>query len=158
GSTVIPGWTTRQAELGWVDNQNTFTAFTPFGAHHLELTGYHDGLPFAGVSQTISTVPDQTYRLSFALGSNADYPRAAGLKAVSVCAGSTAAILTFVPTNTSGSQWETVSTTFTALADSTEIVINGLISSGNYLALDNVSVVREVIPGPDENLVINGSF
>ena len=160
GSTTIPGWTTFNAELAWVNNANSFGAGTPFGAFSLELTGYHDGQPFGGVMQTISTTPGQNYRLSLALGSNADYPGAGGQKSVSVCVGSASTTFTMIPTNTSGNSWQTFSFNFTAGSTSTVVMINGVISSGNYLGLDNVSVTPDLSspPGNGGDLVINGSF
>lgn len=160
GSTNIPGWATFSAELAWVNNTNTFGAGTPFGVFLLELTGYHDGLPFGGVMQTISTVPGQNYRLSLALGSNADYPGAGGQKSVSVCVGAASTTFTLIPTNTSGNFWETFSFNFMAGSTSTVVIIYGVVSSGNYLGLDNVSVTPDSSP-PTANggeLVLNGSF
>lgn len=142
-STNIPGWTTTTAELAWVNNMNTFGAATPFGAQSLELTGYHDGPPYAGVTQTTSTTPGQNYRLTLSLGSNADYPGAGGQKSVSVCASSVCTNLTFIPTNTSGNQWGLVAFNFTANSTSTVVTITGLVASGIYLGLDNVSVMPD---------------
>ena len=78
------------AELAWGNNTNTFGARTPFGEFFLELTGYHDHLPYAGVEQTITTLPGRRYRLSLAIGSNAEYPGAGGRKQVSVSCGESA--------------------------------------------------------------------
>jgi hypothetical protein len=141
-SGTIPGWTTTTAELAWVSNTNTFGAATPFGAHSLELTGYHDSSPYGGVMQTIATTPGQTYRLSLALGSNADYPGAGGQKTFSVNAGSTSTTVKFTPTNTAGNSWQTFTTTFSATSAATVVAIGGLSSGGGlYVGLDNLSVV-----------------
>ena len=161
GATTIPGWTTLNAELAWVSNTNSFGAATPFGEHSLELTGYHDGQPYGGVTQTIATTPGQHYRLSLALGSNADYPGAGGQKAVSVCLGSAGATLIMTPTNTSGNQWSDLSFNFTANSTSTLVTIVGVISGGGvYLGLDNVSVTPQISapPLPVIDVVGNGSF
>ncbi len=159
-SATIPGWTTTDAELAWVDNTNTFGAATPFGRFSVELTGYHDALPFGGLTQAIATVPGQVYRLSLSLGSNQDYPNAGGQKAIAVCVGSASTTLTFVPTNTAGNQWQTFSFRFAASSASTMIAIRGLMASGIYLGLDNVSVVADPLaPAPGAlELVKNGSF
>lgn len=158
GSAALPGWTVTQGEAAWVDNTNAFQAGTPFGNGFIDLTGYAG--PNAALSQTIATVAGQTYRFSFALGSNSSYPGANGNKTVSVCAGSEARLFTFVPTNTVGNQWATFGFSFTATAASTEIVLFGIVPSGIYLGLDNVSVVPEntEIPSDPEELVVNGSF
>lgn len=158
-STSIPGWTTTTAELAWVDNTNSFGAGTPFGRFSLELTGYHDGQPYGGVSQTISTTPGQKYQLALSVGSNADYPGAGGPKAVAVCAGAAGVVFTMTPTNTTGNRWSTFSFNFTANSTSTVVAIMGLIASGVYLGLDNVSVTPDSSPpGDTGELVVNGSF
>lgn len=159
-SAAIPGWTTTTAELAWVDNTNTFGAATPYGRCSLELTGYHDGWPYGGLTQTIPTVPGQGYRLSLSLGSNQDYPNAGGQKSVTVCAGSSSTNFTFTPTASTGNQWETFSFGFVASSASTVVTIGGLIANGVYLGLDNVSVIADpsvTLPGTQE-LVVNGSF
>jgi hypothetical protein len=161
GSTNIPGWTTTAAELAWVSNTNTFGAATPFGVFSLELTGYHDARPYGGVMQTIATVPGQQYRLSLALGSNADYPGAGGQKSVSVCVDSASTTFTLSPTNASGNLWSDFSFTFTAGSTSSVVRIGGLVSGGGvYLGLDNVSVTPDSSPPATNSgdLVVNGGF
>jgi hypothetical protein len=160
GSGVIPGWTTEVSELAWVDNVNAFGAATPFGTHSLDLSGYHDSLPYGGLKQTITTEPGRSYRLSLSLGSNADYPGAGGRKSVLVCVGSAGSVLTLEPTNPTGIQWETFGFGFTATSNSTEIVITAPFAGGVYLGLDNVSVVpdRSEPPAGARDLVVNGSF
>lgn len=163
-SGAIPGWTlTRPVpyiELGWVDNTNIYGAKTPFGRHSLDLTGYRDvyltPVQYGGVMQTIPTVPGRTYRLSLALSSHGG-----GQKTVSVCAGSVGTILSFPapPWITPEDQWETFGFPFTASSEATVITIQGLVASGYFLGLDNVSVQAEDSPPPGtENLVTNGSF
>ncbi|MCI0536188.1 MAG: DUF642 domain-containing protein [Verrucomicrobiales bacterium] len=160
GSSTIPGWTTTSAELVWVDNTNTFGASTPFGTHSLDLTGYHDGYPYGGVTQTISTTPGQTYRLSLALGSNADYVGAGFPKSVFVCAGSAGTVFTLFPTNPTGNYWETFTFQFTADSLSTVTAIEGGRLAGNYLGIDNVSVIAEnsTPASAPADLVVNGNF
>jgi hypothetical protein len=161
GSDTLPGWVTTSAELAWVDNANTFGAGTPFGTHSLDLTGYHDHRPYAGVSQTIPTVPGKNYRLSLSLGSNADFPGAGGQKAVSICAGSSGTNITFSPSNATGNEWQRFSFPFTADSLSTAITITGWASGGgNYLGLDQVSVEEDYSLRAETvvDLVINGGF
>jgi hypothetical protein len=146
GSATIPGWTTTDAELVWVSNVNTFGAETPFGGHSIELTGYHDRVPYAGVRQTIPTTPDQSYRLSVALGSNSEYPGAGGQKQVTVRCGAAETLFVFDPTGTPANEWRTFGFHFVADAPSTEVTITGLNASGIYLGLDNVSVVASTAP------------
>lgn len=144
GSTVIPGWTTVDAELAWCGNANTFGARTPFGDGFLELTGYHDHLPYGGVEQTITTTPGQRYRLSLSLGSNAEYPGAGGRKEVSVRCGEVTTSVAFDPAGTPANEWSTFGFTFVAASTTTPIRITGLNASGIYLAVDQVSVVPDV--------------
>ena len=123
----------------------TFGAATPYGDYSLELTGYHDRPPYAGVTQTIRTSPGVRYRLTLALGSNADYPSAGGRKQVSVTAGAAGKLITFDPTDTpgSGNEWKTFTFHFTAAEETTVITIRGVTAGGGiYLGLDNVSVVE----------------
>lgn len=141
GSTVIPGWTTTDAELAWSRNDNTFGGATPFGAFYLDLTGYHDQPPYAGVRQTVATTPGQTYRLTLSLGSNAEYPGAAGQKQVAVSCGNARTTFTFDPVGTSNNEWGTFHFHFTADTAGTEVIITGLTASGIYLGLDNISMV-----------------
>lgn len=160
GSSTIPGWTTAVAELAWVDNVNSFGATTPFGTHLLDLSGYHDGLPYGGLKQTIQTEPGRAYRLSLSLGSNADYPGAGGRKSVLACVGSEGAVLSMTPTNTTGNEWKTVSHGFIARAETTEVTIAAPFPGGVYVGLDNVSVVPDPsdVPTARQELVTNGSF
>ncbi len=140
GSTLIPGWTVIGAELVWGSNENTFGARTPFGDCFLELTGYHDAHPYAGVEQTIATVPGRRYRLSLSLGSNTDYPGAGGRKQVSVSCGEASTVFTFDPSGTPANEWKPFDMTFEAAATATRVAINGLTATGVYLAVDQASV------------------
>ena len=83
-------------------------------------------------------VPGQSYRLSLSLGAN-------GQKKVSVTAGNQGTTLIFDPPNRLPNDWGDLSYLFTANSASTPISITGA-SGGSYLALDNVSVVPEVLP------------
>ena len=138
GSTTIRGWTTTIAELAWSNNNNTFGASTPFGAYWLDLTGYHDRAPYAGVTQTIATRPGESYRLSLAVGSNASFPDAGGEKVVSVSAGGSEMTFAMKGTNLSGDYWGHFSFQFTAHSIDTVITISGITASGVYLGLDDV--------------------
>jgi hypothetical protein len=144
GSTIIPGWTITDAELAWGDNANTFGAITPFGQCFVELTGYHDQLPYSGVRQVIATTPGQRYRLSLSLGSNSEYTGAGGQKQVRVQCGEAATTFTFDPVGTPVNEWSTFSFPFVATANSTPVTISGLNATGIYLPLDNVFVMPEV--------------
>ncbi len=158
GSQLIPGWRTTTAGLAWVVSPNVYGLQTPFGSHSLDLTGYSDAFsdarPYGGVAQTIPTLPGQTYRLSLALSS-----KGGGQKTVSVCAVSGGTVFT-IPFFATGTSWKTFSFRFVADSESTVISINGLVASGYYLGLDNVSVRADYgspLPGAGD-LVVNGNF
>src|SRR5271165_5941753 len=70
GSTIIPGWTVTNDQLAWLMNGNSTGISTPFGSFLLDLTGNHDNGSYAGVTQTIRTIPSETYTLSLSLGAD----------------------------------------------------------------------------------------
>ncbi len=139
--TTIPGWTVTDTTLLWATT-NVFVPKTPFGDFAVDLTGYQDNLFFAGISQTIPTVPNSTYRLTFWLGAYQDNPIYAGPMGVSATAGSTSNSFTFAPTG-SGAKWGRFWMNFSAISNFTTISIRGALSGGgDYLGLDNVSVMN----------------
>ncbi|MEI6782316.1 MAG: DUF642 domain-containing protein [Verrucomicrobiota bacterium] len=144
GSTTIPGWTVVNAALLWgnIDLNGTVLpggAGTPFGHFYVDLTGWLDTPPFAGVAQTIATSPNQTYQLSFALGTVENDYRWRGPVSVTVSAGSTSNVFTYTPSGTDW-QWRTFTWSFTAGSASTPITLTGASAAANLIALDNVSV------------------
>ncbi|MFN0130173.1 MAG: choice-of-anchor R domain-containing protein [Verrucomicrobiales bacterium] len=142
GSTSIPGWTTINAELAWVDDVNTFGAATPFGTHSLDLTGYHDGRPYGGIVQILTTLPGEHYRMGFSLGSYEDVFQYRGPVSVEVTVGAVSREFTFTPNGT-GNQWGDFYLDFTAESSLTPLSITGTASAGGaYLGLDNVSVTQ----------------
>ena len=63
GSTLMPGWMVAGSHyLSWIGPTNPFGVFAPNGSYYLDLTGYIDGPPFSGVTQTIATLAGATYR------------------------------------------------------------------------------------------------
>jgi len=144
GATVIPGWTVVNASLLWGGNNDNGAvlpsgAGTPFGHFYVDLTGSLDTLPYAGVTQTIPTTPDQTYNLSFALGTVQNDSRWIGPISVVVMAGTTSNVFTSTPTGTDW-QWRTITTNFTATSTVTPVTFIGNSAAGYLIALDNVSV------------------
>ena len=152
GSTVIPGWTTTNAELAWINNNNVFNGIaTPFESFFLDLTGSQDNFPYGGVSQTITTSVDRDYTLFFSLGIlNPIYP---GPISVTATTGSSSQEFVFNPSG-SGNQWGNFSLDFTASTTSTAITIVGTsTANGVYIGLDNVSVVAvSEVPEPSSIL------
>jgi uncharacterized protein DUF642 len=157
GSALIPGWTVTNAQLGWISNSNSYGVATPYGSYSIDLTGNHDDSSYAGVTQTITTVPSVRYRLTLALGADQSHPANGGTKSVSVTAGSSGTSFTFVPSG-AGPQWGSFSFDFTATSTSTPITIVGT-SAGSgvqYLGVDNVSV--DIAPLPVPVLGVPGLF
>lgn len=126
GSTVIPGWTTKDSELAWLTN-GAVGLVSPAGGFFLDLSGYHDGPPYAGLTQTIATVPGQSHRLSLSLGAYQFSSRLQGPVSVSVTAGTAGRSLTFnpAPFGTVGHDWGTFTWEFLAEASSTAVTITG---------------------------------
>ena len=157
GSTVIPGWTTTNAELGWLNNNNTLALRSPYGSQFLDLTGFHDSQPYGGVMQTITTEINHDYRLSLALGAYPEEAAFSGPMAVSFIAGPVQGKLKFEPAAPpKGNQWQAFTMEFTASDTLTPITITGLTAAGgSYLGLDSVSLVA---PPSVAELIVNGSF
>ena len=139
GSTAIVGWTTIGQELTWDRFPNAASIAASDGVRFLDLTGYHDSLPFGGITQTIVTTVGQNYVVSLDLGTAQQYFQTSGPISVVVSAGATTVPITYAPTG-SGTQWGRFDFTFTATAATTPISIVG--TAGNlYVGVDNVSVV-----------------
>ena len=142
GSTNITGWTTLNAELAVINQPNNFALLAQSGTKHLDLTGYHDSTPYAGIQQTVNTLPGQTYVLQFYVGSSGG-----GTSSVAVDTGS--GPTTF--SNTGSSFWQQSTDIFTATGPTTLIKFTGTAASGGgrYLGLDNVTLALATPePGP----------
>ena len=70
GATDITGWTVVTDEVGWIGNPNPWSLSAQDGDRFLDLTAYPAGAPFGGVTQTIATLPQHQYELSYYLGSH----------------------------------------------------------------------------------------
>lgn len=149
GSTAIIGWTTFGGELVWAHVPNPFVANASDGQFWLDLTGYHDAVPYGGVTQTVTTVPGTAYRLSYDLGVRQDDARFAGPISVTAMAGPASATPTYNPAG-SGVQWGTFTLDFTATAATTNVSFQG-ISGNQYIGLDNVQL--SPVPEPSALLL-----
>jgi len=137
GSTVMTGWTTTGNFVSWIGPTNPFLLSAQDGSNFLDLTGYHTGAPFGGVTQTIATTPGKQYDLSFYLGS---YTAVWGGPPVSITAvaGGTTGVFTN-GSATSSSTWTLENLAFTAAGTSTPISLIG--DAGvEYIGLDNIGV------------------
>jgi Protein of unknown function (DUF642)/PEP-CTERM motif len=154
-NTTITGWTVvgqplRGDPITWINNSSPYSITAPDGLYSLDLTGYHDGVPFSGVQQTINTVANGQYQLTFSLGTtyNAGYTGSpAGIQA---SAGSTTASYNVSSTGTGPlNQWITETLNFTATGSQTTISLIG--NDGiAYIGLDKVDVegLSSAVPEP----------
>lgn len=141
GSTVITGWTVVTDTTAWIGASNPFGLSASNGSFFLDLTNYQAGAPFAGMSQTIATIPGATYSLSFDLGSSSQW----GPLPDSITASAAGTAQTFVSPMTGVNVWTNASMQFIASSATTMVLLQGA-SGFNYIGLDNVSV--EFVSGP----------
>jgi hypothetical protein len=156
GSKVIPGWTVIGSELVWGSNSNPLGIKTPSGAMFLDLTGYHDSLPYSGIEQTIPTVSGKHYRVSGMVGADQDNGAYSAPVAVKVIAASLTNEFTLIPpARAAGNIWQAFSVPYVATGSSTPITVQGVSTAGGrYIGLDNLSFKA---PGGTE-LLQNGSL
>lgn len=157
GDTRISGWTvvgaSPGADVAWTGPQNPFSTFAGEGDYYLDLTGYHDRVPYGGVSQAIPTVIGQTYKVSFQIGSDTTFNGALRPSVAVTITGNGTTVRTV--DSVGHSRWQSFELSFVATQPLTTLEFTG----GNtediiYIGLDNVSVV----PATETNLVVNGSF
>lgn len=148
GDTSITGWTVVTDRVAWIG------ASAPWGvtgsqgsSRFLDLTDYDVGAPFGGVQQVLSTVPGETYLLSFDIGTTTG-----GGSSVSIRASAGTFVQSFTSTAQGANQWTSVSMLFTASSPSTVLTLTGLTGS-SYIGLDNVAVVSQV-PEPSAYLMM----
>jgi hypothetical protein len=168
GSKAISDWevfgTNRGQDVGWIQNMNALAnnqaITTPFGNLFLNLSGNKhvaDKGFFAGVRQTLPTVPGQPYQLSFFVGTNEPDFKGPAKADATLCDGQQSCDgqpsighkeCDFTAT-TQGPQWTPIgfcSTHFVAKSGSTTLEIKGVfVPNGNqfqnlYIGLDEVDV------------------
>ena len=123
-STTLNGWTVvgqpnRTDAITWIDNAFSLTASD--GNYFLDLTGFHDGEPFGGVSQTLATTAGDVYKLTFDLGYSNEWGTPDGITAT---AGITSQTFTS-PTTSLNNLWVTETMFFTASGSSTTLSLIG---------------------------------
>ncbi len=166
GSTYLDGWTVIGAEIALcvecADFGSAGGGSASDGLQSLDLTGYHDGLPYGGVQQVFATVPGQAYSVSFDVGARQ------GTSTVQLFVGTpgNGVIWPFEHTalTASGSAtsdgtevvWKRSSTSFVASELSTAIALTGHGASwgGIFIGLDNVVV--NPVPEPVGTWVVLG--
>jgi hypothetical protein len=153
GATDMTDWTVQTASLAWIGPSNPFGLTASDGGYFLDLSGYHDNAPYAGVlqSQTIPTTIGAQYRLTFDIGTDPQYDTAP--VGVQVTAGSASATFTSTPVNPN--QWQSFTFDFIATSTSTSLSLVGQAGTDEkYIGLDNVSLV--VIPEPSTLALLGG--
>jgi len=135
GSTVITGWNIVTDTTGWIGPTSPWGLHASDGDYFLDLTNYETGAPFAGVTQSITTIPGATYLLSFDLGGSTFWGRPDSL--VASAAGSSRTFVT--PGTGTNDDWYHETMTFVAASSSTLIDLQGA-SGTRYIGLDNASV------------------
>jgi hypothetical protein len=144
GSTTMTGWVVTTNNVAWIGPSNPFGVTGSNGSgYFLDLQGYSDGSPYAGVQQTLATCATCGYQLTFFLGSDTG----AGIPD-SITASASGQSQTFTSTNTGQSNlWEQETFNFTATGASTTISLLGnTIPGGFYIGLDTVDL--EQTSGP----------
>jgi Protein of unknown function (DUF642)/PEP-CTERM motif len=157
GSTEITGWTVINNDGSTTDNGRNvlwignggFGLFTPFGTSFIDLTGTSDSTPFDGLTQTVSTVAGQSYKLTFDLGAQGTTGAFGGPISVMASAGATSGtfldsgVSTPGSTTINGTVWTPETLAFTATSASTAISFVG--ETGiQFIGLDNVSLGSSV--------------
>jgi len=169
-ASVIAGWTaipplgstpaTSNHDIAWLGStsQTDYGLSAEDGNDFLDLTGYSDASPYAGIQQSVTglTVGGQ-YRLTFYLGtgfgaSNPAYAGPASIVAALTTGGpgsSSTSSTTF--TAPGSAAWTAEELDFTAGASSFSLAFYGASSAGGqYIGLDNVDLeaVAAVTPPP----------
>jgi hypothetical protein len=144
GDTNMLGWTvtgTSGLDLSWIGSNNDLGLSAPVGGYFINVAGYHNSVPYDGVSQTVQTVPGQTYYVSFEIGYSATYD-AAGLPAVGVTVSGAAGTIVsnnFVASGTAA--WQFFQFAFMASSSSTILAFTGTTPVNvHYIGLANVIV------------------
>lgn len=163
GDTTIPGWTvTGPFDLLWIPNGGY--GLTPRdGQFLLDLTGFTNISPNAGVKQTFATTPGQTYNVSFYLGYGGSFgggccENGPVFLTAYIDGGSVGSFTTGAPSITT--IWTLESFDFTASGTSTELKFQGvdpylgqdLVHA--FIGLDNVSVDAASANTPEPSSVL----
>jgi hypothetical protein len=143
-STSITGWTVIGAngsEIAWIGPTNPYSGAAGSasdGSYFIDLTGYNDGAPYGGVSQTIATSAGSSYQLSFDLGDDQGDNGGYDSDAITATADSTSQTF-YSSTDPSTDDWTTQTLDFTATGPTTTISLIGA-QGWSFIGLDNVSV------------------
>ncbi len=138
GNGDMTGWTVTNENIAWIENSNPWSIIASDGARFLDLTDYASYI-YGGVTQNISTIAGQTYKLSFDLGSSL------GLGDASIQASAGDTSTTYTATPGSISDWDSITMLFMATDTTTSISFVGTYGYG-YIGLDNIVVSAVPLP------------
>ena len=143
GSTAITGWTTINAEIAVITTPNNFSIVAPDGTKSLDLTGFHDSVPYGGIRQSVNTVAGQNYDLSFFIGSS--------FNTTSIAVDTGGAPTTFTNPGDGTFNFKQYTYNFTATGPSVITLLGTVASTGNYIGLDKVALTpRGSVAGTPE--------
>lgn len=144
GLPHLTGWDIiGTGDLAWLSPTNIYGVGASAGGYFLDLTGWHDYFPYAGVSQNLATIAGHTYSLTFDLGC------LTANSAVVVSAGSLDGY--FNTPYCGGGNWFRNTSSFTATSSLTTLsFIGSYVDTVNYvnIGLDNISVIDVTPPPP----------
>jgi len=147
GATNLTGWAViGGGNLLWCDS--SFCSIPPSdGAFSLDLTGLTNVAPYAGVQQSIATVPGTTYELTFDLSGRSDSVPVS----VQASAGTTSSLF-----SSNLASWSSRTLSFSANASTTTISIVGISAGGTGLDLqiDNAAVAETPVPEPTSAVLL----
>ncbi|MCC6235829.1 MAG: DUF642 domain-containing protein, partial [Verrucomicrobiales bacterium] len=137
---ALPGWKVIQSDVRWFTRPNTLGISSPYGDRFLDLAGQNPASEYGGVAQTVATIPDQRYQLTFALGTRQAADSRREPVEVEVVVGAVTHTVSFQPEGT-GEAWETFTLEFTATSPATRLAWVGRSKGGSdYLGLDHISL------------------
>ncbi len=139
GSTEITGWTVINGEIAWINTPNPFGVAPTDGSKLLDLTGYHDSVPYGGVAQTVATFPGIAYTLAFDVLQNPAFGITSG---VTGTFGPNAFQADMTNASSPGNHSNRFSFDLVATTPTTLLTISGdnTIANTRYIGLDNVTL------------------
>jgi hypothetical protein len=139
GSAAIPGWTTANAQLAWIENGNPYGISAANGSFFLDLTGYVNASPYGGVTQSFATTIGTQYVVTFDLGYGGNNAAYGGPVSVTASAGGSSQVFTSGSGTPNPAVWNLETFDFTATSSTTTLSLTGFSASGGaYIGLDNV--------------------